>query len=53
VLLRTLLADVVARVRNVRPDVIEEYTERLALLEQEHALPEPAQSTLHPMFAGA
>jgi len=52
VLLRTLLADVVARVRNVRPDVIEEYAERLALLEQEHPLSEPAQSTLHPMFAG-
>ena len=52
VLLRTLLADVIARVRNVRPDVIEEYAERLALLEQEHPLSEPAQSTLHPMFVG-
>jgi hypothetical protein len=53
VLLRTLLADVVARVRNVRPDIMEEYAERLALLEQEHPLPEPAQSALHPMFAGS
>jgi tetratricopeptide (TPR) repeat protein len=53
VLLRTLLADVVARVRNVRPDVVEEYAERLALLEQEHPVAEPAQSILHPMFAAA
>ena len=53
VLLRALLADVVARVRNIRPDVMEEYAARLALLESEHPLPEPAQSALHPMLAGA
>jgi tetratricopeptide (TPR) repeat protein len=53
VLLRALLADVVARVRNIRPDIIDEYRERLQQLEQEHPLPEPAQSALHPMLAGA
>jgi tetratricopeptide (TPR) repeat protein len=53
VLLRALLADVVARVRNIRPDVIEEYAAALQALEAEHPLPEPAQSTLHPLLAGA
>ena len=43
---------VVLTVPTIGGDSIEEYAERLALLEQEHPLPERAQSTLHPMFAG-
>jgi hypothetical protein len=53
VILRALLADVVARMRNIRPDVVEQFRERLRLLEEEHPLPEPAQATLHAMFQGA
>jgi tetratricopeptide (TPR) repeat protein len=44
--IRALLADVVARVRNVRPDVIAQFQERLRLLQEEHPVAEPAQSTL-------
>lgn len=51
VLMRALLADVVARVRNIRPDIIDEYRERLQQLEQEHPLAEPAQSAFHSMLA--
>jgi hypothetical protein len=53
VLMRALLADVVARMRNIRPDVAAQFQDRLRLLEEEHPLPEPAQSTLHVMFEGA
>ncbi|HUQ29415.1 MAG TPA: tetratricopeptide repeat protein [Usitatibacter sp.] len=53
VIARALLADVVARMRNIRPDVVGQFQERLRLLEEEHPLPEPAQSTLHLMFQGS
>jgi Flp pilus assembly protein TadD len=52
VTVRALLADVVARMRNIRPDVVAQFQDRLRLLEEEHPLPEPAQSTLHVMFEG-
>ena len=50
--LRALLADVVARMANLRPDIIPEFRERLELLQQEHPLDEPAQAILAPMLAG-
>ena len=53
VTIRTLLADVVARLRNVRPDVVAEFQERLLLLQKEHPVAEPAHSILAPMFGPA
>ena len=53
VTIRALFADVVARMRNIRPDVAAQFRDRVAMLEQEHPLPEPAQSTLHVLFSGA
>lgn len=50
---RALLADVVARLRNVRPDVTAQFQERLELLQQEHPVAEPAQSTLAILFKAA
>jgi hypothetical protein len=51
VTLRALLADIVARVRNIRPDVADEFAERMRLLQEEHPLEEPAQSALASLFA--
>jgi hypothetical protein len=51
VTLRALLADIVARVRNIRPDVADEFAERVRLLQEEHPLDEPAQSALASLFA--
>jgi hypothetical protein len=52
VVLRALLADVIARMRNIRPDVVAQFQERLDLLEQEHPLEQGPQSALHVMFKG-
>ena len=52
-LLRALLADVFARVRNIRPDVAAEFAERMRLLQEEHPLDEPAQSAIGSLFAAA
>jgi hypothetical protein len=49
--MRALLADIVARVRNIRPDVADEFSERVRLLQEEHPLEEPAQSALASLFA--
>jgi hypothetical protein len=51
--LRALLADIVARMRNVRPDVVAEFRERLLMLQKEHPLPAPEQATLDAMFDAA
>jgi hypothetical protein len=51
VTMRALLADIVARVRNIRPDVADEFSERVRLLQEEHPLEEPAQSALASLFA--
>jgi tetratricopeptide (TPR) repeat protein len=53
VTVRALLADVIARMRNIRPDVIAQYQDRLELLQKEHPLAEPAQSTLAILFGSA
>ena len=53
VAIRALLADVVARMRNIRPDVIAQYSEALRMLQDENPLPEPAQSILAGMIDGA
>ena len=53
VTLRALLADIVARVRNIRPDVADEFAGRVRLLQEEHPLDEPAQSALDSLFAAA
>ena len=50
---RALLADVVARMRNIRPDVVAEFRDRVLLLQEEHPLAEPAQSTLDAMLEAA
>jgi len=52
-LLRALLADVFARVRNIRPDVAAEFADRMRLLQEEHPLDEPAQSAIGSLFAAA
>lgn len=51
--IRALLADVVARMRNIRPDVVAQYRESLLMLQQENTLPEPAQSILAGMLDAA
>ncbi len=51
--IRALLADVVARMRNLRPDVVAEFQERLELLQTEHPVAEPAQSTLAALLGTA
>jgi hypothetical protein len=51
--LRALFADVVARMRNVRPDVVAQFRERILLLQREHPLDGPAQATLEGMFEAA
>jgi hypothetical protein len=53
VTLRALLADVVARMRNIRPDVVAEFRDRLLMLQKEHALPGPEQATLDAMLEAA
>jgi Flp pilus assembly protein TadD len=53
VTLRALLADVVARMRNIRPDVVAEFRERILMLQKEHALPGPEQATLDGMLEAA
>ena len=53
ILLRALLADVVARMGNLRPDVLPEFRERLQSLQQEFPVAEPAQSILSPMLGNA
>jgi tetratricopeptide (TPR) repeat protein len=53
VTLRALLADVATRMRNIRPDVLAQYRDRILLLQQEHPLDGPAQQTLGSMFEAA
>ncbi len=53
VTVRALLADAVARMRNIRPDVVAEFQDRLQLLQTEHPVAEPAQSTLATMLGTA
>lgn len=50
---RALLADVVARMRNVRPDVVAQYRDRVLLLQKELPLPEEAQRVLDDMLGAA
>ena len=51
--LRALLADAVARMRNLRPDVVAEFHDRLQTLQKEHPVAEPAQSILAPLLGTA
>ena len=51
--IRALLADVVARMRNIRPDVVAQYRDALVMLQDENPLPEPAQSILAGMMEAA
>ena len=51
--LRALLADVVARMRNIRPDVVAQYRDSILMLQSENPLPEPAQSILAGMLEAA
>jgi tetratricopeptide (TPR) repeat protein len=51
--IRAVLADVVSRLRNIRPDVVAEFQDRLELLQKEHPVAEPAQSTLAILFGAA
>jgi hypothetical protein len=53
VTLRALLADVVARMRNIRPDVVAEFRDRILMLQKEHALAGPEQATLDGMLEAA
>jgi hypothetical protein len=53
VMLRALLADVAARMRNIRPDVLAQFRERIRLLQQEHPLEGSAHETLEAMFEAA
>jgi tetratricopeptide (TPR) repeat protein len=51
--LRALLADVVARMRNIRPDVVAQYRDRVLLLQKELPLQEDAQRVLDDMLEAA
>lgn len=47
---RLLLAQTMLAMKRVRPDILPEYKERLALLQQEHPLSEPARSVVQRLF---
>lgn len=50
VVVRILLAQTLLAMKRVRPDILPEFTERLALLQKEHPLTEPAQAVLQRLF---
>lgn len=43
---RLLFAQTLRAMKRVRPDILPEYAERIALLQKEHVLPEPAQEVV-------
>lgn len=43
---RLLFAQTVRAMKKARPDILPQFTERIALLQREHALPEPAQKVV-------
>jgi hypothetical protein len=45
ILVQTLLA-----MKRVRPDILPEFTERMAMLQKEHPLTEPAHAVLQRLF---
>jgi tetratricopeptide (TPR) repeat protein len=47
---RLLLAQTLLAMKRVRPDILPEFKERLALLQEEHPLTEPAQSVVQRLF---
>ena len=51
--LRALLADVVARIRNIRPDVVAQYRDRVLLVQKEFPLQGDAQRVLDEMLEAA
>jgi hypothetical protein len=50
---RILLAQTLLAMKRVRPDILPEFTERMALLQKEHPLAEPAQAVLQRLFKEA
>jgi hypothetical protein len=49
---RVLLIQTALSMKKVRPDVFSEFEDRIAALQAEHPLPEPAQSALRELLAG-
>ncbi|MEQ1852062.1 MAG: hypothetical protein ABMA01_10770 [Chthoniobacteraceae bacterium] len=47
---RILLAQTLLAMKRVRPDILPEFTERLAMLQTEHPLTEPAHAVLQRLF---
>ena len=47
---RLLLVQTLLAMKRVRPDILPEFAERLALLQKEHPLTEPAQAVLQRLF---
>lgn len=47
---RILLAQTLLAMKRVRPDILPEFAERLAMLQKEHPLTEPAQAVLQRLF---
>jgi hypothetical protein len=50
VVTRVLLAQTVSTMKNVHPDILGEFRDKLMLLQKEKALSEPAQSVIQRMF---
>lgn len=50
---RILLAQTLLAMKRVRPDILPEFAERLALLQKEHPLTEPAHAVLQRLFNDA
>ena len=50
---RLLLASTLVAMKRVRPDVVDEFRDKLSLLQKEHPLPEPSQSVVQRMIDDA
>ena len=48
---RLLLAQTLKRLGKIRPEVVAEYRDKIALLEKQHPLPPPAGGIVHRLFS--